>query len=165
MASPYNRTTRVMTASGAAATSIDGLRGGTVTAASAQPAFNGAGEINASSTKDLMQAYASLMSQSAQKTRIAMGVLGVFCTLALLTAVHVGLESIAVSYVDLVSLQAGKADLLITSGARSVRAMATHPVLSGSGIERLNRSKISELITTDTIPVVWICTGPRATSW
>jgi putative ABC transport system permease protein len=42
-----------------------------------------------------------------------MGILGVFCTLALLTAVHVGLESVAVSYVDLVSLQAGKADLVI----------------------------------------------------
>ncbi len=45
------------------------------------------------------------------------------------------------------------ADLLITSGARSVRAAVTHPVLSGSSIERLNRSKISELITTDTIPL------------
>ena len=50
---------------------------------------------------------------SRRKTRTAMGVLGVFCTLALLTAVHVGLESVAVSYVDLVSLQAGKADLTI----------------------------------------------------
>ncbi len=45
------------------------------------------------------------------------------------------------------------ADLLITSGAKSVRAIATHPVLSGSGTERLNRSKIRELITTDTIPL------------
>lgn len=45
------------------------------------------------------------------------------------------------------------ADLLITSGARSVRAAATHPVLSGAGIERLDRSKISELIVTDTIPL------------
>jgi putative ABC transport system permease protein len=48
-----------------------------------------------------------------RKTRTAMGVLGVFCTLGLLTAVHVGLESVAVSYVDLVSLQAGKADVLV----------------------------------------------------
>src|SRR5687767_3177784 len=48
-----------------------------------------------------------------RKTRAAMGILGVFCTLALLTAVHVGLESVAVSYVDLVSLHAGKADLVI----------------------------------------------------
>lgn len=45
------------------------------------------------------------------------------------------------------------ADLLITSGAKSVRAVATHPVLSGSGTERVNRSKIRELITTDTIPL------------
>jgi ribose-phosphate pyrophosphokinase len=45
------------------------------------------------------------------------------------------------------------ADLLITSGARSVRAAATHPVLSGTGIERLDRSKISELIVTDSIPL------------
>ena len=42
-----------------------------------------------------------------------MAILGVFCTLALLTAVHVGLESVAVSYVDLVSLHAGKADIVI----------------------------------------------------
>ncbi len=42
-----------------------------------------------------------------------MGILGVFFTMALLTAVHVGLESVAVSYVDLVSLQAGKADIVI----------------------------------------------------
>jgi putative ABC transport system permease protein len=48
-----------------------------------------------------------------RKTRAAMGILGVFCTLALLTAVHVGLESVAVSYVDLVSLHAGKADIVI----------------------------------------------------
>lgn len=48
-----------------------------------------------------------------RKTRAAMGILGVFCTLALLTAVHVGLESVAVSYVDLVSLHAGKADIVV----------------------------------------------------
>jgi len=45
------------------------------------------------------------------------------------------------------------ADLLITSGARSVRAAATHPVLSGSAIERINRSKLAELICTDTVPL------------
>jgi ribose-phosphate pyrophosphokinase len=44
-------------------------------------------------------------------------------------------------------------DLLVTSGAHKVRAAATHPVLSGSCVERLNRSKVSELITTDTIPL------------
>ncbi len=38
-------------------------------------------------------------------------------------------------------------------GAKSVRAAVTHPVLSGTGVERVNRSKIIELITTDTIPL------------
>lgn len=75
--SPYNRSVRVMTASNAPATSLDGVRGGNVTASglvtSAQPAFNGAGEINASSTLDLMRTYGSLMNQSASKTRMAMG--------------------------------------------------------------------------------------------
>jgi putative ABC transport system permease protein len=54
-----------------------------------------------------------LRNLARRKTRAAMGILGVFCTLALLTAVHVGLESISVSYVDLVSLQAGKADIVL----------------------------------------------------
>jgi len=45
------------------------------------------------------------------------------------------------------------ADLLVTSGAKSVRAVVAHPVLSGTGVERLNRSRIDELITTDTIPL------------
>ena len=44
-------------------------------------------------------------------------------------------------------------DLLVTSGARSVRAAVTHAVLSSSAVERLNRSKICELIATDTIPL------------
>lgn len=45
------------------------------------------------------------------------------------------------------------ADMLITSGAKSVRAVVSHPVLSGTSVERINRSKIDELITTDTIPL------------
>jgi ribose-phosphate pyrophosphokinase len=55
--------------------------------------------------------------------------------------------------IDTATTLSEAADLLITSGARSVRAVATHPVLSGSGTERLNRSKIGELVTTDTIPL------------
>ncbi|MCB9556554.1 MAG: ribose-phosphate pyrophosphokinase [Deltaproteobacteria bacterium] len=45
------------------------------------------------------------------------------------------------------------ADVLVTNGANSVRATVTHPVLSGSAVERINRSKIAELICTDTIPL------------
>jgi putative ABC transport system permease protein len=49
-----------------------------------------------------------------RRWRTILGALGVFLTLALLTAVQVGIDSVSVSYIDLVSLQAGKADILIT---------------------------------------------------
>jgi ribose-phosphate pyrophosphokinase len=55
--------------------------------------------------------------------------------------------------VDTASTLTEAADLLMTNGARSVRAAVTHPVLSGTGVEKINRSKISQLITTDTIPL------------
>jgi ribose-phosphate pyrophosphokinase len=45
------------------------------------------------------------------------------------------------------------ADALIEKGANSVRAICTHPVLSGNAYEKLNKSKLSELIVTDTIPL------------
>ncbi len=45
------------------------------------------------------------------------------------------------------------ADILIANGAKSVRAMATHPVLSGKAYENIENSKISEVIVTDTIPI------------
>ena len=45
------------------------------------------------------------------------------------------------------------ADLLIGKGAKSVRAFCTHAVLSGPAYERINNSKITELIVTDTIPM------------
>jgi ribose-phosphate pyrophosphokinase len=45
------------------------------------------------------------------------------------------------------------ADLLIAKGAKSVRAFCTHAVLSGPAIERINNSKITEIVVTDTIPL------------
>ena len=45
------------------------------------------------------------------------------------------------------------ADILIEKGAKSVRAMAPHGVLSGKAYENIAKSKISEVIITDTIPV------------
>jgi ribose-phosphate pyrophosphokinase len=38
-------------------------------------------------------------------------------------------------------------------GARAVLAYATHPVLSGPAIDRINASEIDELVVTDTIPL------------
>lgn len=45
------------------------------------------------------------------------------------------------------------ADVLMEMGARSVRACCTHPVLSGAAYERIEKSALSELIVTDTIPL------------
>lgn len=45
------------------------------------------------------------------------------------------------------------ADILIKKGARSVRALCTHPVLSGKAYNNLNDSRLEELIVCDTIPL------------
>jgi len=45
------------------------------------------------------------------------------------------------------------ADVLMDMGASSVRAAIAHPVLSGPAYERINASKLEELIVTDTIPL------------
>jgi ribose-phosphate pyrophosphokinase len=45
------------------------------------------------------------------------------------------------------------ADLMIEKGALSVRAVATHALLSGNAYENINNSKLEELIVTDTIPL------------
>ena len=45
------------------------------------------------------------------------------------------------------------ANLLVEKGANSVRAFCTHAVLSGPAYERINNSKLTELIVTDTIPM------------
>ncbi len=44
-------------------------------------------------------------------------------------------------------------DLMKSKGARSVRAVATHPVLSGKAVERIDNSSLSEVIVSDTIPI------------
>lgn len=44
------------------------------------------------------------------------------------------------------------ADMLIDQGANSVRAYCTHGVLSGKALERIENSKLDELVITDTIP-------------
>jgi ribose-phosphate pyrophosphokinase len=43
------------------------------------------------------------------------------------------------------------ADLMMEKGALSVRAITTHAILSGNAIERINNSKLKELIVSDTI--------------
>ncbi|WP_341653086.1 ribose-phosphate pyrophosphokinase [Blattabacterium cuenoti] len=45
------------------------------------------------------------------------------------------------------------ANLIKKKGAKSVRAIATHPVLSGKSYEKIHQSEIEELVVTDTIPI------------
>lgn len=49
------------------------------------------------------------------------------------------------------------AALLMEKGARSVRAMCTHPVLSGKAYENIQNSVLDELVVCDTIPLKQDC--------
>ena len=56
--------------------------------------------------------------------------------------------------VDTAGTLAKAANLMIANGANSVRAYCTHGILSGEAYDRLNKSKITELVITDTIPKI-----------
>ena len=45
------------------------------------------------------------------------------------------------------------AEMMLDNGANSVRALITHPVLSGPAYDRINKSRLTELVVTDTIPL------------
>jgi ribose-phosphate pyrophosphokinase len=45
------------------------------------------------------------------------------------------------------------ADVMLAGGAKSVRALCTHPVLSGEAYERIDRSSLLEVFVTDSIPL------------
>ena len=45
------------------------------------------------------------------------------------------------------------ADVMMEKGALSVRAICTHPILSGDAYEKIENSKLLELIVTDSIPL------------
>ena len=45
------------------------------------------------------------------------------------------------------------ADIIIEKGAKSVRAIATHGVLSGKAYKNIEKSKLQEIIITDSIPL------------
>jgi len=44
-------------------------------------------------------------------------------------------------------------EMMMGHGARSVRVIATHPVLSGPAYERIENSQITEVVVTDSIPL------------
>ncbi|MFM1821307.1 MAG: Ribose-phosphate diphosphokinase [Bacteroidota bacterium] len=49
------------------------------------------------------------------------------------------------------------AQLIMDKGANSVRAVVTHPVLSGNAYENISNSVLTELLVTDTIPQKQTC--------
>lgn len=55
--------------------------------------------------------------------------------------------------VDTAGTLSKAADMMMEQGALSVRAFATHPVLSGPAYERIENSSLTELIVTDSIPL------------
>jgi ribose-phosphate pyrophosphokinase len=55
--------------------------------------------------------------------------------------------------VDTAGTICNAAQLIMDKGAVSVRAVASHPVLSGKAYERVENSVLTELVVTDTIPL------------
>jgi len=43
--------------------------------------------------------------------------------------------------------------VMLQNGAKSVRALCTHPVLSGEAYERIQQSSLVEVIVSDSIPL------------
>ncbi len=55
--------------------------------------------------------------------------------------------------IDTAGTLTNAAEVLIDNGAKSVRAICTHPVLSGEAYYRIENSKLTELVVCDTIPL------------
>ncbi len=56
------------------------------------------------------------------------------------------------------------ADMMMEKGAKSVRAMCTHAVLSGKAYENIEKSALTELVVTDTIPLKQQCSKIKVLS-
>ncbi len=55
--------------------------------------------------------------------------------------------------VDTAGTLAEASGVIVENGAKAVHAYCTHPVLSGPAIDRINKSSLSSLVATDTIPL------------
>ena len=55
--------------------------------------------------------------------------------------------------VDTAGTLSKAANMMMEQGARSVRACATHPILSGNAYENIENSALTELVVTDSIPL------------
>lgn len=54
--------------------------------------------------------------------------------------------------IDTASTLSNAAKLLMEKGAKSVRALITHPVLSGKAYENIEKSQLTEVVVCDTLP-------------
>ncbi len=54
--------------------------------------------------------------------------------------------------IDTAGTLTSAADMMLKQGAKSVRAVCTHPVLSGNAYDRIESSNMLELIVTDSLP-------------
>ncbi|MEO6166263.1 MAG: ribose-phosphate pyrophosphokinase [Chitinophagales bacterium] len=55
--------------------------------------------------------------------------------------------------IDTGNTLANASDLMLSKGAKSVRALITHPVLSGKAYENIEKSSLAEVVVCDTIPL------------
>ncbi len=55
--------------------------------------------------------------------------------------------------IDTAGTMTKAAEMLMDKGAKSIRAIATHPVLSGPAYDRIANSVLEEVVVTDTIPL------------
>lgn len=53
---------------------------------------------------------------------------------------------------DTAGTLAKAANLMVENGAKSVRAMVTHAIMSGNAVKNITESQLTELICTDSIP-------------
>ena len=56
------------------------------------------------------------------------------------------------------------ADLIKSKGARSVRALASHCIMSGPAVERVENSQLEEMVFTDSIPYTGSCSKVKQLS-
>ena len=56
------------------------------------------------------------------------------------------------------------ADLIKSKGARSVRALASHCIMSGPADERVENSQLEEMVFTDSIPYTGSCSKVKQLS-
>jgi ribose-phosphate pyrophosphokinase len=56
--------------------------------------------------------------------------------------------------VDTAGTLALAANMMKDRGAKSIRAFATHPILSGNAVERINNSALEELVVSDSVPFI-----------